>query len=175
MTTPVGENLRGWNMFIRKKGESVGETLTVGKKQSLWWWVDGQGMPIGLKLTSATPHESTLIESTLDTIRVPRRGKGRPRKRFPRLIYDRAADSHQLRHRLKTERKIDLICPQRSNRKVKVQDGRKLRRYRRRWKIERTNAWLQNFRRVLVRFDHNITMYTGFVTLACIMITLRQL
>ncbi|MGI5904633.1 MAG: IS5/IS1182 family transposase, partial [Thermoguttaceae bacterium] len=61
------------------------------------------------------------------------------------------------------------------NRKVKVQDGRKLRRYRRRWKIERTNAWLQNFRRVLVRFDHSITMYTGFVTLACIMITLRQL
>ena len=126
-------------------------------------------------LSSATPHESKLIESTLDTIRVPRQGRGRPRKRFARLIYDRAADSLPLRKRLKTERKIDLICPQRSNQKVKVQDGRKLRRYRRRWKIERTNAWLQNFRRVLVRFDRKITMYAGFVYLACLMITLRQL
>ncbi|MGI5832717.1 MAG: IS5 family transposase [Thermoguttaceae bacterium] len=158
-----------------KKGGKRWRDAHCGKETKLMVVVDGQGMPIGLKLTSATPNESTLIESTLDTIRVPRKGKERPRKRFPRLIYDRAADRHQLRHRLKTERKIDLICPQRSNRKVKVQDGRKLRRYRRRWKIERTNAWLQNFRRVLVRFDHSITMSTGFVTLACIMITLRQL
>ena len=136
---------------------------------------DGKGIPIGLELASATPHESTLIEKTLDTIRVPRAGRGRPRKRFLRLIYDRAADSLSLRKRLKRERKIDLICPQRSNQKTKVQDKRKLRRYRRRWKIERTNAWLQNFRRVWVRFDHKITMYLAFVTLACVMITLRQL
>ena len=116
-----------------------------------------------------------MIESTLDTIRVPRKRKGRPRKRFVRLIYDRAADSLPLRRRLKSERKIELICPQRSNQKMKVQDGRKLRRYSRRWKIERTNAWLQNFRRVLVRFDRKIAMFTGFVILACIIITLRQL
>ena len=136
---------------------------------------DGKGIPIGLKLTSATPHEATLIESTLDTIRVPRAGKGRPRKRFSRLIYDRAADSMPLRNRLKSERKIDLICPQRSNQKTKVQDGRKLRRYKHRWIIERTNSWLQNYRRVLVRFDRIFTMYSAFVTLACLMITLKRL
>jgi transposase len=52
---------------------------------------------------------------------------------------------------------------------------RKLRRYRRRWKIERTFSWLQNFRRLLVRHDRLITVYRGFFYLACLMITLRHL
>ena len=101
-----------------------------GKGTKLMVVADGHGIPVGLKLASATPHEVTLIECALDTVRVPRPGRGRPRKRFPRLIYDRAADSLALRRRLKKERGVDLICPHRSNRKVKVQDGRKLRRYR---------------------------------------------
>ena len=146
-----------------------------GKGTKLMVVADGHGIPVGLKLASATPHEVTLIECALDTVRVPRPGRGRPRKRFPRLIYDRAADSLALRRRLKKERGVDLICPHRSNRKVKVQDGRKLRQYRRRWKIERTNAWLQNYRRVLVRFDWKITSYFAFVVLACIMITIKRL
>ena len=126
-------------------------------------------------LASATPNEVTLIESMLEKIRVPRRGRGRPRKRFPRLIYDMAADSDPLRRRLK-RRGIDLICPHRRSRvKPKTQDGRKLRRYHRRWKIERTNAWLQDFRRVLTRFDREITMYSAFVHLACIIIAVRWL
>ena len=171
----MGRSFCGWNVFTRKKrGENVGKTKR-GKGTKLMVVADGKGIPIGLKLTSATPHEATLIESTLDTIRVPRNGKGRPRKRFPRLIYDKAADSIPLRNRLKRERKIDLICPQRSNQKTKIQDGRKLRRYKRRWKIERTNAWLQNYRRVLVRFDRLFIIYYAFVTLACLMITLRRL
>ena len=42
-----------------------------------------------------------------------------------------------------------MIAPHRKNRKKKkTQDGRKLRRYKRRWKIERLFAWLQNFRRL---------------------------
>ena len=130
----MGRSFCGWDVFPRKKrDESVGKTKR-GKGTKLMVVADGKGIPIGLKLTSATPHESTLIEDTLDTIRVPRQGRGRPRKRFPRLIYDRAADSLPLRKRLKKERKIDLICPQRSNQKIKIQDRRKLRRYRRRWK-----------------------------------------
>jgi hypothetical protein len=38
---------------------------------------------------------------------------------------------------------IELIAPHRRNRKKpKTQDGRPLRRYKRRWKIERLFAWL---------------------------------
>ncbi len=104
--------------------------------------VDGQGLPMGERLDSASPNEVTLIEKTLDTVKVPRKGPGRPRSKPRRLIYDRAGDSDPLRKRL-ARRGIELICPHRANRtRPRTQDGRKLRRYRRRWKVERTFAWL---------------------------------
>jgi transposase len=56
-----------------------------------------------------------------------------------------------------------------------MQDGRALRRYRKRWKVERTFAWLQNFRRLLVRQDRFISVYQGFFHLACALICLRYL
>ena len=104
-----------------------------------------------------------------------RPGRGRPRKNPTRFIYDRAGDSDPLRDRLR-RRGIELICPHRYNRsKPKRQDGRPLRRYRKRWKIERTIAWLGNFRRLLIRWERKITMYQAFVHVACMMIALRQL
>lgn len=105
---------------------------------------------------------------------MPRNGRGRPRKNPVRLIYDRAGDSDPLRKRLKN-RDIDLICPHRYNRsKPRTQDGRKLRRYRRRWKMERSFAWLGNYRRLVVRYEHHLGMYRAFFHLACLLITLRQ-
>lgn len=136
---------------------------------------DGKGIPLGSTLASASPAEVTLIEDTLDQVKVPRKGRGRPKKRMKRLIVDKAYDSDPLRKRLKTL-KIDLICPHRQNRtKTKLQDGRKLRRYRKRWKIERTFAWIGNFRRLVVRWERLISVYRAFFHLACIIITLRQL
>ena len=136
--------------------------------------VDGQGVPLGVHLDSASPNEVTLIETTLEQVAVPRKGPGRPKKNPQRLIYDKAADSDPLRKRLKA-RGIDLICPHRAKRiKPKQQDGRKLRRYRRRWKVERTFAWLGNFRHLVVRYDRDIRMYRAFFHLACLIITLRQ-
>ena len=138
--------------------------------------VDGQGIPLGGTLASASPSEVKLIEATLDQVKVPRGGRGRPRKRMPRLIADKGYDSDPLRKRLKRQRGIDLICPHRRNRtKPRLQDGRKLRRYCRRYKIERTFAWLGNFRRLVVRYDRLITVYRAFFHLACLIITLRQL
>lgn len=74
------------------------------------------------------------------------------------------------------ERGVELICPHRVNRsKPKLQDGRKLRRYRRRWKIERTFAWLQNYRRLVVRYERKPELFQAFVHVACILITLKRL
>ncbi len=135
---------------------------------------DGQGIPLANYLDSATPHEVTLIEPVLARVAVPRSGRGRPRKNPTRLIYDLAADSDPLRLRLK-RRGIDLICPHRVNRrKPKLQDGRKFRRYKRRWKVERTFAWLGNFRKLVVRWDRCLGVYQAFFNVACMFITLRQ-
>ena len=55
----------------------------------------------------------------------------------------------------------------------KMQDSRKLRRYRRRWKVERFFAWLGNFRKVVVRYARHNHNFAGFVKLGCIVILLR--
>ena len=137
--------------------------------------VDGQGIPLGVQLASASPSEHTLAESTLAQVRVPRLGRGRPRTRLRRVIADRGYDSDPLRRRLR-QRGTELIVPYRSNSVLRqFEDGRKLRPYRRRWKIERTFAWLQNFRRLLVRHDRILAVYQGFFHLACLIITLRHL
>ena len=79
-----------------------------------------------------------------------------------------------VRRRLK-KRGIELIVPYRTNSVFRrYEDKRKLRRYRRRWKIERTIAWLQNFRRVQVRYDRIFAVYQGFVHYACLVIVLRH-
>jgi transposase len=136
--------------------------------------VDGQGVPLGAHLDSASPSEVTLLETTIDKIAVPRAGRGRPRKNPKRIIADKGYDSDPLRDRL-AERGIELICPcRKNNQKRKYHDGRKLRRYKRRWTVERTFAWLQNFRRLVVRWDRKLTTYQGFFHLACLLITLRQ-
>jgi transposase len=136
--------------------------------------VDGQGIPLGAHLDSASPSEMKLLEPTIEKIAVPRNGRGRPRKNPVRIIADKGYDSDPLRERL-AKRGIDLICPYRNNnKKKKYQDGRKLRRYKRRWTVERTFAWLQNFRRLVVRWEREIIVYQAFFHVACILITLRQ-
>lgn len=128
---------------------------------------DAEGIPLAAEIHSASPAEVTLIESLLDQQPLP--------KTPQRLIYDMAADSDPLRDRLQ-ERGIELICPHRKNRvKPATQDGRRLRRYRKRYKIERLNSWIQNFRRLVVRYEHIATNFLGFVQLACAMIVMRKL
>ena len=91
-----------------------------------------------------------------------------------RVIADKAYDSDPLRKRLR-QRGIELIVPHRSNRKKPAtQEGRVLRRYRRRWMIERTDAWLGNFRRLVVRYDRSLTIYGAFFHTACFLIVLRR-
>jgi IS4 transposase len=122
--------------------------------------------PLSATIASASPHEVTLIEPLMDQ-RVLRR---KPR----RVVYDLAADSDPLRWRL-GKRGIELISPHRTNRtKPRTQDGRSQRRYRRRWKIERSIAWLFNFRRLVVRYELHAHLFLGFVQVACLFISIRR-
>ena len=90
------------------------------------------------------------------------------------MIADKAYDSDPLRRRLR-RRRIELICPQKKNRvRPATQDGRALRRYRRRWIVERTIGWLGNFRRLVVRYDRSLRIYGAFFLIACFMLVLRR-
>jgi transposase len=92
----------------------------------------------------------------------------------PRLIGDKAWDGGPLQARLKKERGIDLIAPKKANSR-RIQDGRKLRRYRRRWKVERLFAWLKRWRRIATRWERKADNFLGFVQLGCIVLLLRAL
>ena len=114
-----------------------------GKGTKLMAVADGFGLPLAICTESASPHEVKLVERTL----TERFTDERPQ----RIIGDKAYDSDPLDKELK-KLDIELISPHKANRKrAKTQDGRQLRRYKRRWKIERLFAWLGNFRRIIVR------------------------
>jgi transposase len=79
-----------------------------------------------------------------------------------------------LDERLRHQHGIEMIAPNRRNRN-KTQDRRPLRRYLRRWKIERLFAWLKNFRRLTGRWERYSTHFLGMVQLGCVLILWRHL
>lgn len=90
------------------------------------------------------------------------------------MIGDKAYDSDPLDALLALQG-IALIAPHRRSRKRQpTQDRRVLRRCRRRWKVERLFAWLQQFRRLVVRYEWHDRNFLGMVQLGCIKILLRQ-
>ena len=127
---------------------------------------DHKSLPVAVHLASASPHEVTLVETTL---------KERFVGKIPeKLVGDRAYDNDPLDAKL-AKLDIELIAPHRGNRvKLKTQDGRPLRRYQRRWKIERLNAWLQNYLRIVTRYEYKPENFLGFVHLACMRILLKN-
>jgi len=126
---------------------------------------DAHGLPIAIHSTSASPNEVTLVEDTLRQVFL----SDAPQ----RLIGDRAYDSDGLDRKLR-KKKIDMIAPNRAGRN-QSQDRRPLRRYRRRWKVERFFAWLKNFRRVALRWDRKIEHYFGFAMLGCTVLLLKRI
>ncbi len=91
-----------------------------------------------------------------------------------KLIGDKAYDSDTLDEQL-ADKDIELIAPHKANRKKeKTQDGRKLRRYKRRWKVERFFAWLFNYRRCVVRYEQKEQNFKAVVLFASIMILLKS-
>jgi len=95
----------------------------------------------------------------------------------PRLIGDKAWDAAPLQQRLKTERGIELIAPKRGGRcpSRRRQDKRKLRRYKRRWRVEALFAQLKRFRRIATRWDVKSANFFGFLQLACSLLLLRAM
>lgn len=146
-------------------GDQIGPTKR-GKGVKILAIVDRQGLPLSVSTHAANHHEVTLVQLSFDFYML----EAKPEK----LIGDRAYDSDALDqdlHQLGTE----MIAPHRANRtKRRTQDGRRLRRYERRWIVERFFAWMQWHRRLLVRWEYYAENFLGFVQLASMLILLRQ-
>jgi transposase len=118
-----------------------------GKGTKLMAVADRFGLPLAVCAASASPHEVTLVAATLDS--------GFIDELPQRLIGDRAYDADPLDKAL-AELGIEMIASHRRGRtRAKTQDGRPLRRCRRRWKVERLFAWLGNFRHLVVRYERH--------------------
>jgi transposase len=129
--------------------------------------VDGRGIPIAAYLEAADVHETRLVDPVLKSLFV----EGQPE----RLGGDKSYDSDPLDAKLR-RRGIEMIAEHRKNRKrPATQDGRVARRLKRRWKVERCNSWLKNYRRLLVRHEFYPENFLAFVHLACALILLRNL
>jgi len=127
--------------------------------------VDGDGTPLSAFITAASTSEVHAIETLVDD----RVAANKPRH----LMYDKAADADWLREALDM-RGIALICPHRAGRtKPPLQDGRALRRYKRRYKVERSISWLHNFRRLITRWEYYPELFESFVHLGCLYTILK--
>jgi sugar phosphate isomerase/epimerase/transposase len=110
------------------------------------------------------PDESKLVEEAL--------GNSFLDELPTRLIGDKAYDSDSLDRDMEEQCALEMIAPHRCDRAHPTQDGRSLRRYRRRWTVEHLFAWLQWFRRLVTRWEYHVGNFLGMVRLGCMKIML---
>ena len=154
--------------FSKAKGGGDGIGCTrAGKGVKIMIMMDARGLPVAVSTCSASPHETKVVQELFDFMLS---------EEYPeRLIGDRAYDRDPLDEQL-AETGIEMIAPHRSNRKPEnnTQDGRPLRRYKRRWTVERTIGWLQHFRRLRIRWERSTAMFQGFLHLGCSLMLLKE-
>src|ERR1700722_1844836 len=150
-----------------KKGGLAVAPTERGKETKIIALAHDHSLPLAVSIESASPHESQLVEgvlghSFLDTLPT-------------RLIGDKAYDSDRLDRDLAERYDIEMIAPHRGERRTPTQDGRPLRRYRRRWRVERLFAWLHHVRRLVIRWEYHVGYFFGMVRLGCLQILFRPL
>lgn len=151
--------------FSKAKGGGDGIGCTrVGKGVKIMVLVDAKGLPVAVHTASANHAECGLVQELF--------GFMLPTESPERIIGDKAYDSDKLDRQL-LDKGIEMIAPNRANRSM-TQDQRPLRRYRRRWTVERTISWLQNYRRLCIRWEKSLLAFQGFLHLACSLILLKS-
>jgi len=151
----------------QKRGGDVGKSCA-GRTTKVMAIADRDGLPLAITIAPGNRHDSILTQRTLEAAFVD--------KLAPRMIGDKAWDNKPLQEELANKYEIELIAPLRGGKRPsqRKQDGRSLRRSRRRWKVERLFAWLKRYRRIATRWERKSVNYLGFLHLGCIMILLRH-
>jgi transposase len=149
----------------KKSGPNPTDRARPGSKHHVI--TDAEGIPLAAILTGANVHDVTQLEPLLDAIAPVRGKRGRPRSKPASVQADTAYDSAQLRENL-LARGIEPIIPKRGR-----EHGSGLGKTR--WYVERTIAWLHQYRRLRVRFERRADIHEAFLHIACALIGLKRL
>ena len=118
-----------------------------------------------IRHSAANVNETTLLPTMVAAIPAIRQSRGRPRRRPGKLHADKAYDSAANRRWLQQHGILPRIA------RRQIDSSQKLGRHR--WVVERTLAWLNQFRRLKVRYERRADIHQAFLTLGCVMICLN--
>jgi transposase len=125
--------------------------------------VDRRGTPLAVRLSPANTHDAVVLEEVLDAVPPVRRRHGRPRRRPSKLHADKGYDYPRCRRALRRRRIKGRIA------RRGMESSERLGRHR--WVVERTLAWLNQYRRLRVRYERRADIHEAFVQLGCALIT----
>jgi putative transposase len=131
--------------------------------------VEGKGVPLAVVVASANKHDMKLVESTLESMVIER---PEPDKRHPQnMCMDKGYDFPEI-----DELVAEWGYTAHIARKGVDQSKRKrIPGYRaRRWIVERTNSWMNRFRRLLIRWEKKEENYLAMLHLACAWVTYQR-
>jgi len=129
--------------------------------------VDPSGIPLAWTLSGGNRNDITQLIPLLERVPPVRGRRGRPRKRPARLIADRGYDHDKYRRQL-WQRGIKPVIARRH-----TEHGTGLGSAR--WVVERTFAWLHQYKRLLVRYDRRADIHEAFLALGCCLVCHRRL
>ena len=128
---------------------------------------DARGIPLAVILTGANRHDVTQLLPLVEAIPPIRGQRGRPRRRPVQVQGDRAYGSEPHRRILRSLG-IEPVLAQRL-----TAHGSSLGIHR--WVVERTLAWLHQFRRLRIRYERRADIHDAFLSLACSIICFKRL
>jgi transposase len=153
----------------QKRGDATGPNPTdrgkPGTKRHIL--VDRNGLPLAFILTGANVHDSKALINTVDALQPIRQRRGRPRKRPHKLHADKGYDYDRCRRDLRARGIIPRIA------RRGIEASTHLGKHR--WVVERTFAWINQFRRLIIRYERHADLYLAFLTLAAAIICWRTL
>jgi transposase len=128
---------------------------------------DGRGVPLAARLTGANRNDSQEALALVDAIPPLHGAHWRPRQRPDSVLGDRGYDAAAIRRGLRARHIVPLLAMRRTA------HGSSLGRWR--WVVERTFAWLSQFRRLRVRYDKRADIHEAFLSLGCALICWQSL
>jgi transposase len=161
---------RGWQFHTSgfwglQTGPNPTDRAKLGSKRHLI--CDGQGVPLAIQLTGANRNDSQQAFALVDAVPFLQGERGRPRHRPDCVLGDRGYDAEAIRQGLVARHIVPFLA------KRNTEHGSGLGRWR--WVVERTFAWLNQFRRLRVRYEKRADIHEAFLALGCILICWRFL